>query len=147
MNSKLLVNHFYCYGFATLLAIGCGTSSSSHTELFGEVSLDGKPVDEAIVYLSCKASDSQTGGTFIAEVIGGEFEFPRDQGPPPGEYEVILKPVEEDSEELFLRIREQKRNALVQRDQFLAAVARKGTIRVSLSDDDSNQIKIDLTSR
>ncbi|WP_397568233.1 hypothetical protein [Schlesneria sp. T3-172] len=147
MNSKLQIVLAGCLGFLALLLPGCGTSPIPHTELFGEVSLDGKPVDEAVVYLSAKTGDSRMRGTYTAEVIDGEFEFPRDQGPPPGEYEIILKPIEDDSEELFVRIREQKRQALLQRDQFLAAVARKGTIRVSLSEDDTNQIKIDLTSR
>lgn len=147
MNSNSCSNTGWRYGVLTALWLGCGGATSPHAELLGEVSLDGRPIEEAIVYLSKKVPDRKSIATYEAFVVDGEFEFSSHQAPPPGDYEVILKPVEEDSEEMFERIREKKRNGLIERDQFLAAVARRGTIRVSLSADDTNLITIDLTSK
>lgn len=127
--------------------VGCGRSGPSRTELVGEVSLDGTPVAQAQVYLSAKAANLKIPGTYSAYVVDGSFDFSRSQGPPPGEYDLTFKPVEEDAEEVFQRIREKKRNALAERDKFLSAVARKCPMRVMLSAEDVNVVTVNLTSR
>lgn len=147
MNSK-------CYSWVNqvrwsliVLLVGCGAQVTPQVETVGEISLDGVPVERAQVYLSARALDKKTPGTYGASVVAGMFEFPKHQGLPPGEYELIVKPIEEDPEEVFERMRKNKRKALARRDQFLSAVARKGPIRVELSSDELNAVTINLTTR
>lgn len=138
-------------------AVMCGLSLASilvgcvqrvpQAEVFGEVTLDGEPVAEAQVYLSPKASAKRDVGVFSASVFDGTFEIPLKEGPPPGEYEVFLQPVDEDAEELAEQLMQRKGRALAEREQFRAAVARKGPIRVELAADEVNEISIQLTTR
>ena len=97
--------------------------------------------------LTAKVADRAKIGTYSAAVVDGVFKFTKRQGPPPGDYELIVHPIEEDSEEVFNQIREKKRKATETRDQFLAAVARKGEIRVKLASDKANTVAVELTSK
>jgi hypothetical protein len=137
-------------GWCCSLLPGCGGAELPRTEVLGEVTLDGDPVGEAQVYLTVKSpafGDKTLPATFSAAVVDGSFEFESQQGPPPGEYEVVLKPVEPDAEEAFEELRKRSGSLLADRNKFLNAVQRKGPIRVELSADEVNELSIELTSR
>lgn len=146
MNSNLRIP----LGCMTLVWIamvaGCGTSDP-RAEVIGELTLNGDPVEQAQVYLSAKSSDRNATNTFSASVVDGTFEFSKIQGPPPGEYEVFIQPVEDDPEEILERVMEKKGTGLADRNQFLSAVARKGPIRIDLLADEINEVSIQLTTR
>lgn len=127
-------------------AAGCGTAKVPRTEIVGELSLDGNPVAQAEVLFSAKAASRKDLGTYSANVVDGAFKIAKSQGPPVGDYDVIVVPAEEDSEEVFSRIRERQGAALAKRDDFVAAVARKGPIRISLTANQVNSVSIALTT-
>ncbi len=86
-------------------------------------------------------------GTFDADVLDGEFQIPLSDGPPLGEYVVIVQPIEPDSEEAFEQLRQRQPVLLQDRNRFLQAVRLTGPIRVELTPEDTNVLTIELTSR
>jgi hypothetical protein len=129
---------------------GCGHSRPPGTEVVGEVVLNGKPVAAAHVFFTTKSSGKKSDelpATFSATVVDGSFLFDQQDGPPPGEYEVVVKPVEPDAEEAMAELVARKGTLIQQRDDFLAAARRKGPIQVELSADDVNNVVIELSSR
>ncbi len=149
MNSKSLLT-VGLMGVCFALLTGCGGTQAPRTEVLGEVTLDGDPVGEAQVYLTVKSStfgDKSMPATFSAAVVDGSFQFASQQGPPPGEYEVVLKPMEPDAEEAFEELRKRSGSLIADRNKFLNAVQRKGPIRIELSADEVNELSIELTSR
>lgn len=129
---------------------GCGGTKFPRTELISEVTLDGDPVGEAQVYLTLKSVNPRDKGnpaTFTAAVVDGSFLFDQRNGPPPGEYEVVVMPVEPDAEEAMAELLARKGTLIRDRSTFLAAAGRKGPIRVELSGEDLNEMLIELTTR
>lgn len=134
----------------TMALAGCGTAAVERVEVVGEVTLDGDPVEQAHVYLTAKvphAAGKSFVGTYAAMVLDGTFEFPLQAGPPPGEYELIVMPVEPDSEEVFTQVQSREPGLLAERNRLQAAANRKGPIRVELTSDDVNELTIELTTR
>ena len=131
------------------VAIGCGGQETPHVEVIGEVTLDGEPVPQAQVYLtpSLSAAATPSDGTYAAAVTDGLFELPLQSGPPPGEYEVYVKPVEPDAEEVLQQARTKQTGLLAERKQLLNAIAKQGPIRVELVENELNDLIIELTRR
>jgi hypothetical protein len=131
-------------------AAGCGDSSPK-AKVTGRLTLDGVPVERAQVYLVAKPQPlpmrSRTAATFTADVVDGWFEIPRQFGPPPGEYDVVVQPLDPEFEDVLQKRDDKGGNPLAERNQFLAAVARKGPIQVELTGDSEIELDIALTSR
>lgn len=146
MSSDPLLSTLACgLMLATTLA-GCA-QRAPQTEVVGEVTLDGDPVAVAQIHLSPKGVTSTGAGVFSASIVDGAFEIPQAEGPPPGEYELFIQPVDEDAEEIAEQLMRKKGWALAEREQFRAAVARKGPIRIELAADELNEVSIQLTTR
>jgi len=148
VNSKSLRN---IGGFLVLIMpvlAGCGGGDIPRVDVVGEVMLDGEPVSEAHIYLTATSSlGKETRATFSASVVDGQFEFTGGDRPPPGDYEIVVKPLEPDAEEAFEELRNRNAPLIQDRNKFLAAVTKKGPIRIDLTMDDVNQVMIELSSR
>lgn len=130
-----------------VLCAGC-SQGVPRAEVIGAVTLNGDPVLDAQVYLSPKSGAAKPQGTYSAAVVAGTFEFIGEQGPPPGDYEIFVQPLEEEeAEDVFERVKEGKRKALFSRDQLLSAIARQGTIQIELLADEVHEVSIELTTR
>ena len=130
-------------------SMGCGSSNPSHVQVMGKVTLDGKPVPEAQVYLSSNAPG--TAGKIVrthsAIVVDGAFQFPARNGPPPGDYEVIVRPVEPDTDAVWEQMKSKDRSLLKDREGLIEAVKRKGPVNVKLETRNVNVVSIELSSR
>lgn len=147
MNSKLPC---LIFGLVAAALSGCGGATVPCTEVIGEVTLDGEPVGEAQVYLTLKSAQPREKGrsaTFTAAVIDGSFLFDQLSGPPPGEYEVVVKPVEPDADEVMAELLARKDTLIRDRNTFLTAASRNGPIRVELTGGDTHEMVIELTTR
>lgn len=149
MNSDRLMAWWVRVFVLIPLAAGCGDSSPK-AKVTGRLTLDGVPVERAQVYLFAKSQPlpqrSRT-AAFTAAVIDGWFEIPRKIGPPPGEYDVVVQPLDPEFEDVLQKRGDKRGNPLAERNQFLAAVARKGPIQVELTGDSEIELDIALTSR
>ncbi|MGE3806809.1 MAG: hypothetical protein AB7K24_19245 [Gemmataceae bacterium] len=79
-----------CYCLLTLLLAGCGSNSSSTMRVWGEVTLDGQPVEEGeIVFVpAAGAAGPSTGGPIQA----GRYDIAAAQGPRAGgKYQVQIQ--------------------------------------------------------
>lgn len=146
MSSRRIVSALASGLLLTFFLAGCA-QRVPQTEVVGEVTLDGEPVAVAQVYLSPNGDALKSPGVFSASIVDGAFEIPQVEGPPPGEYDVFIQPVDEDAEDIAEQLMRKKGRALAEREQFRAAVARKGRIRVELAADEVNEVSIQLTTR
>ena len=73
-----------------LLLSGCGDNSLRRQAVQGEVWLDGKPLDRAIIVFTPIGS----GLAAAAEIQAGRFSLTRDDGPTCGEFHVRINPQE-----------------------------------------------------
>lgn len=130
-------------------SIGCGASGPSPVQVVGKVTLDGKPVPEAQVFLSNNAPG--TAGKIVrthsALVVDGTFQFPKKDRVPPGDYELILKPVDPDTEAVWDKAMSKDRQLLKDREGLAEAVRKKGKVNVKLEPKDVNEVSIELSSR
>jgi len=65
---------------------GCGGDGIDRVEVFGNVTLDGKPLDDAAI-LFVPLGDGPTAGT---QFTGGEYRIEEARGPSPGKYRVEI---------------------------------------------------------
>lgn len=128
-----------------IICVGCGQSRVERAEVLGIVMLDGNPVEQAAVYFSPRIPGQ--GDSISGTVADGVFSFSSDNGPKPGSYEVILKPVEPDAEDVLAQVQQRKSQLLSERNKFLQAVQRKGPVVVEVTNDLTNEIAIELTTR
>jgi len=75
-----------------LAPIGC---SSAHDELprvpiAGTVNLDGKPLPEGAILFSPVAGAGTAVASSSGQIKDGAFTIPRDHGPVPGDYKVVI---------------------------------------------------------
>ena len=77
-----------CLAFATMFLVGCGAKYGSPVKVTGKVTVDDKPLPNAIVTANVSETREAEFRSFQATTgAGGEFEFPAIY---PGEYSVTV---------------------------------------------------------
>jgi hypothetical protein len=80
----------FCGLALSVLVTGCGGTSDElpRQAISGTVTLDGKPLELGIIqFRPASSSEPVPAG---AEIKDGTFSIPRDQGPTPGNYRVVI---------------------------------------------------------
>lgn len=144
MNSNQRLIHYF--GLSVLFCcLGCGRTPPGHVTVSGSVTLDGKPVREAVILFEPFTPDE--GHRTSALVVEGEFHLEEDQGPSPGKYHVVLNPVEPDPASVLKKSGTGVSTDLADYRRLGAAIGRRGPITMDFASDQSNFVDVALTSR
>ena len=130
--------------------VGCGNGAVQRGDLAGTLKLNGVPVKEATILLVPTPPNSTREDTvckYSASVENGQFSITKKHGPISGQYDIVVQPIEPDSDEVFAEMKAKKPELLKERNRFRAAIARQTPSRLLLSANESNSISIELTDK
>lgn len=124
--------------FACLIT-GCGPQGPQPVALSGNVTLDGKPVENATIILTPK----RTGRAAAASIVRGKYSFTETDGPLPGEFDVRINPNEGEIEEIApAEVSQANRRPRIPRVYQLP-----GKLTASVSQQTQGQLDFQLSSR
>ncbi|QDS89953.1 hypothetical protein EC9_41550 [Rosistilla ulvae] len=126
-----------------LLFAGCTQADGPpRVAVNGQVTLDGKPLDDALLRFVPKAD--ARGSCVLLQA--GQFAIEPTDGPSPGDFDVVVTPNAPDAEQAFERIRSGQRDPLKARS-VPASYQKPGRLTATVTADGSNEFRFELTSR
>lgn len=125
------------------LIAGCGPPAGpARVAIKGEVTLDGKPLNDALVRFVPK--NDARGSCVLLQA--GQFTVSPEDGPSPGDFDVVVTPNAPDAEQAIARIRSGERDPLKAR-QVPASYQKAGRLTATVTADGANEFRFELTSR
>jgi hypothetical protein len=124
-----------------LILSGCADSGPTRFAITGEVTLDGKPVEDASIVLT-----PERGGLgSVGKIVEGQFSIAQEYGPTQGEFNVRINPDEAELEEFAASPQPHQRTH--QKRQIPKIYQANGRLTAVVSDREDQVLKFELSSR
>lgn len=124
--------------------VGCGGDAGpARQPATGTVSLDGQPLSDATIVFEPLDTEGTLASTAI---VGGRFEWTKQDGPPAGRYHVRINP-DGVEEEIALSIMQSGKRQPLERVAVPLKYQRPGTLSAEVVADGTNEFQFALQSR
>uniref|UniRef100_A0A7C4LNC6 Carboxypeptidase regulatory-like domain-containing protein n=1 Tax=Schlesneria paludicola TaxID=360056 RepID=A0A7C4LNC6_9PLAN len=136
--------------FVVLVSLGgCGRPTGKPVVVAGTLTLDGQPVDRAMICLTPRQPHGSSGAPPVpvwVRVVGGQFHVTSGHRLAPGPYELVVQAEEPDSEEVLDEMHRRQEVQLADRNRLWFAANRRGSVPVVLTSG-NQEVLIELTTR